>query len=131
MTGAFNALFSHWFLGGKLPSVARAGRSASFFWVFMGRTPQGRFQYLPTEVSALRLKTNAKAFSGLSQSYLHWYPESQIRETRFEALLMHLGFRPGEGTRGLVVGRDERIDVSAEFGDAGEAGTLQRLAGED
>ena len=44
---------------------------------------------------------------------------------------MHIGFRPGEGTSGFVVGHDERINVPPEFWHAGEAGALQRLAGED
>ena len=59
------------------------------------------------------------------------YPESEVRETRSETLLVDLGFDPSEGTSGLVVVLDEGIDVCPELSDAGEAGALQRLATED
>src|SRR4051812_26196420 len=44
---------------------------------------------------------------------------------------MDFGFAPGEGTGGLVVALDERIDVFPELSDASEACSLQGLAGED
>jgi len=45
--------------------------------------------------------------------------------------LTNLGLRPGEGAGGSVVAGHERIDVLPEFIRAGEAGALERLAGED
>ena len=44
---------------------------------------------------------------------------------------MDFGFVPREGAGGLVVVRDEGIDVFPELGDAGEAGALERLPAED
>ncbi len=44
---------------------------------------------------------------------------------------MNLGLGPGEGVGGFVVVGDERINVSPEFGNAGEAGAVQRLASDD
>ena len=44
---------------------------------------------------------------------------------------MDFGFAPGEGTGGLVVALDERIDVFPELSDASEACSLQGLAGEN
>ena len=44
---------------------------------------------------------------------------------------MDLGFRPGEGFGGVVVGGDEGIDVSLELGGGAERCAGQRLAGQN
>src|SRR5258708_32976986 len=49
----------------------------------------------------------------------------------FEALLMDVGFCPGEGFGGVVVSRDEGIDVGLEFGDGIERCAGHRFTGED
>src|SRR6266849_3591853 len=54
-----------------------------------------------------------------------------ICEMGFEALLMHLGFGPGEGCGGVVVGRDEGIDVGLELGDGVERCAGKRFASQD
>ena len=49
-----------------------------------------------------------------------WYPESLVRETCFEALLMDFGFGPGEGLGIFVIGLDEGFDELHELFDRGE-----------
>jgi hypothetical protein len=49
----------------------------------------------------------------------------------FEALLMHFGFRPGEGLGGVVIGRDEGIDVGLKLGCGVERCADKRFAGQD
>jgi hypothetical protein len=49
----------------------------------------------------------------------------------FEALLMDLGFCPGEWFGGVVVGRDEGVDMGLEFGDGVERCPSQRFTGQD
>ena len=44
---------------------------------------------------------------------------------------MDLGFRPGEGFGGVIVGRDEGVDVSLELGGGVERCAGKRLSGED
>jgi hypothetical protein len=48
------------------------------------------------------------------------YPESLVRETCFEALLIDLGFGPCEGLGIFVIGLDEGIDALPELFDRGE-----------
>ena len=49
----------------------------------------------------------------------------------FEALLMHPGFRPREWFGGVVVGRDEGIDMGLELGDGVERCAGERFAAQD
>jgi len=59
------------------------------------------------------------------------YPESLIRETGFDALLMDFGLGPDERLGVGIVGIDERIDVLPELFDRGEGCSLQRLPLQD
>jgi hypothetical protein len=54
-----------------------------------------------------------------------------VRETCLEALLIDLGFGPGEGLGIFVIGLDEGIDVLPELFDRGEWRVLERVALQD
>ena len=49
-----------------------------------------------------------------------------MRGTGFEALLVDLGFGPGERLGVFIVGLDEGVDVLAELLDGGEGSAVQR-----
>ena len=59
------------------------------------------------------------------------YAESWFRETRFEALLMNLGFGPDEGLCSFVVGGDESVDVGLELINGVERCAVEGFACED
>jgi len=57
-----------------------------------------------------------------------WHPESLVRETDFETLLMNFGLAPDEGLGLRVVGIDEVVDVLSELFDRGEGFVAQGLS---